>query len=85
MDDGGQQDYRSYGLQLHTQGFTPSEVEALCDILANQFDLDCWMKFNKQKPIIAISGKSYITFFGLVKEHIHESMRYKFPIGSRTV
>ena len=85
MDDGGQQDYRSYGLQFHTQGFTPSEVQALCGILTNKFGLDCWMKFNKHKPIIAISGKSYITFFDLVKEYIHESMRYKFPTGSRTV
>jgi len=84
MDDGGQQDYRGYGLQFHTQGFTVNEVKALCDILNTKFGLDCWQKFNKGKPIIAISGKSYDKFFGLVNTHIHESMRYKFPQGNRT-
>lgn len=27
MDDGGRQDYRGYGLQFHTQGFTLAEVD----------------------------------------------------------
>lgn len=85
MDDGGQQDYRGYGLQFHTQGFTVDEVQSLCDILTIKFGLDCWVKFNKQKPIIAVSGNSYSTFFGLVCPYIHESMRYKFPTGSRSV
>ena len=85
MDDGGQQDYRGYGLQLHTQGFTVDEVQSLCVLLRDKFGLDCWLKFNKGKPIIAISGHSYTVFLGLVGPHIHESMRYKFPSGSRTV
>ena len=82
MDDGGRQDYRGYGLQFHTQGFTVPEVQALCAILNDKFSLECWVKFNKRKPIIAISGRSYITFFGLVHEYIHDSMRFKFPTGS---
>lgn len=84
MDDGGQQDYRSYGLQYHTQGFTVEEVKSLCDILRKRFNLECWDKLNKGKPIIAISGSSYSHFFSLVQPHIHESMRHKFPKGSRT-
>lgn len=84
MDDGGQQDYRGYGLQFHTQGFTVEQVNALCHILKTKFGLDCWTKFNKGKPIIAVSGLSYVTFFNLVSGHIHESMRHKFPKGSRT-
>lgn len=84
MDDGGQQDYRGYGLQFHTQGFTVNEVNALCTILNTKFGIECWTKFNKGKPIIAVSGLSYEVFFDLVKPHILESMRYKFPQGSRT-
>lgn len=85
MDDGGQQDYRSYGLQFHTQGFTVAEVQSLCDILSSKYGINCWVKFNKSKPIIAVSGNSYSVFFKLVSPHIHESIRYKFPVGSRTV
>lgn len=85
MDDGGQQDYVGYGLQLHTQGFTVTEVESLCAILQDKFGLDCWVKSNKRKPIIAISGHSYALFLSIVGPHIHESMRFKFPTGSRTV
>nr|YP_007475429.1 hypothetical protein H888_mgp16 [Microbotryum cf. violaceum BFL-2013]AGE14643.1 hypothetical protein [Microbotryum cf. violaceum BFL-2013] len=73
MDDGGRQDYRSYGLQFHTQGFTTSEVDwpaRLCragKLLQDKFDLKCWRKSNKGRPIIAVSGHSYNTFFGLIK------------------
>lgn len=81
MDDGGQQDYRGYGLQFHTQGFTESEVDLLCKILQDKFGLNCWRKSNKGKPIIAISGHSYDTFFGLIKDYMHESMYCKLPSG----
>lgn len=84
MDDGGRQDYRGYGLQLHTQGFTVAEVDWLCKLLQDKFGLDCWRKSNKGKPIIAISGHSYDVFFGLVKDYIHESMRFKLPSDTRT-
>ena len=40
IDDGGQQDYRGYGLQFHTQGFTVEEVNALCNILNTKFGLN---------------------------------------------
>jgi LAGLIDADG DNA endonuclease family len=83
MDDGGSHTSR-YGLQLHTQGFLTHEVESLCTILRNRFDLDCWVKISKGKPTIVISGHSYDKFFGLVKEYIHVSMRRKFPKLSKT-
>lgn len=84
MDDGGRQDYVGYGLQLHTQGFTNVEVEILCNILRTKFNLDVWMKRNKGKPIIAISGHSYDKFFNLVNAFIVKSMRRKFPKGARS-
>jgi hypothetical protein len=78
MDDGGSHPSR-YSLQLNTQGFTFQEVESLCTLLRNKCKLECWVKLNKGKPIIAISGKSYDKFFELVNKHIHVSMRRKFP------
>lgn len=85
MDDGGRQHPLRYGLHFHTQGFTVAEVESLCGILTEKFGLHCWVKLNKGLPIIVVSGHSYDIIFGLISEHIHESMRFKFPTGSRTV
>ena len=86
MDDGGLLSYRPnrYGIQLHTQGFTTSEVESLVKVLHDKFGLKCWTKLNKGKRTIAISGHSYATFFNLVKPFIHTSMMHKLPQGHRT-
>jgi hypothetical protein len=83
IDDGSSHPSR-YGMQLHTQGFQPVEVEALCGILQEKFNLDCWVKISKSKPTIVISGHSYDTFFHLVKEYIHTSIQRKFPILPKT-
>lgn len=85
MDDGGRQHPLRYGLHFHTQGFTVAEVEYLCSILTGKFGLHCWVKLNKGLPIIVVSGHSYDIIFGLISEFTHESMRFKFPTGSRTV
>lgn len=87
MDDGGLLSYKPgrYGIQLHTQGFSKAEVEALARLLKQNYGLECWLKLNKGLWTIAISGDSYNTFFALVSPHIHESMRRKLPKGSRTV
>jgi len=84
MDDGSQLDYRSYGLQYNTHAFSVEEVNSLCTILQDKFGLQCWIKYNKGKPTIVISGHSYNNFFKLVNNYIHESMRFKFPSGTRT-
>ncbi len=68
-----------YSLELHTQSFTSTEVENLCEILRNNFKLVCWLKYSKKIPIILISGQSFQAFFHLVKPHIHLSIRRKFP------
>ena len=86
MDDGSVSSTPDrYGLSLHTQGFTPTEVDALIDLLVTKFGLDCWRRTNKGLPMITISGHSYAVFFALVSPYIHESMRRKFPTGNRTV
>lgn len=84
MDDGGLLSQKTrYGIQLHTQGFSKQEVESLAKILQDKFGLDCWVKANKGKWTIAISGHSYAVFFELVKPYIHESMKHKLPQGMK--
>jgi len=86
MDDGGLVSYLPdrYAIQLHTQGFTKAEVESLAKLLEVKYGLNCWLKPNKGKWTVAISGDSYDTFFNLVKPYIHESMKRKLPKGNRT-
>lgn len=63
MDDGGRlcynKDYERKGFSLNTQSFTKEEVELLCKGLQNRYGLHCWVKSNKKKWIIAISGGDY--------------------------
>jgi hypothetical protein len=48
MDDGSQKSKQSKGLIFNTHGFTLKEVELLCDILKEKFDL----KATKTKTFI---------------------------------
>ena len=61
MDDGGllsyNKDYRRKGLVFNTQGFSFQEVETLSQNLNRSYNLTTWVKENKKKPIIAVSGK----------------------------
>jgi hypothetical protein len=42
MDDGGLASTANrYGLHLHTQGFTVSEVDTLVVLLQSKFGIDC--------------------------------------------
>lgn len=86
MDDGGLVSYKPdrYAIQMHTQGFSKEEVESLARLLHEKYGMDCWLKPNKGRWTIAISGHSYDTFFKLVKPYIHSSMQHKLPQGNRT-
>jgi hypothetical protein len=82
MDDGGKMDYSSNqgkGLIYNTQSFQKKEVELLASGLREKFGFDCWVKANKSKSVIAISGKSFEKFEELVEPHIIPSMMYKLP------
>lgn len=82
MDDGGKLDYNengSKGIVLNTQGFSFVEVNFLSSFLVRKFALKCWVKKNKQKPIIAISGFSYDQICSLIEPFIISSMKYKLP------
>lgn len=86
MDDGGllsyNKDYRRKGLVFNTQGFSFQEVEILSQNLNHSYNLTTWVKENKKKPIIAVSGKEYINIRDIMYPHIVKCMRYKLPENS---
>lgn len=82
MDDGGKLDYtvnKGKAIVLNTHNFSLNEVNFLKTMLINKFKLKCWIKLNKQKPIIVISGYSYEKVITLIKPFIIPSMIYKLP------
>lgn len=84
MDDGGKSYYGPgirYGITFNTQGFSVEEVGYLILGLQKKYKLNCWMKFNKSRPIIVVSGLSYLDFLEICGEHIHCSMYHKLPCG----
>lgn len=87
MDDGGRLDYNANGgkgIIFNTQGFTFTEVEKLSKLLNHKFHLTCWVKTNKKKPVLAISGKDYEKLVQLIKPLIISSMLFKFPSERKT-
>lgn len=82
MDDGGKLDYTANegkGIVFNTQGFEREEVQTLCDILKKKFGYETWQKKNKDKFIVAVSGKSYEDLTKSVYPHIIPSMQHKWP------
>lgn len=87
MDDGSMRSKDSKGILLHTHTFTVKEVQLLCDILEKKFGLKA--KPSEEKKVykgelriyhrIFISGHSFERLHELIYEHIHPSMRYKWP------
>lgn len=82
MDDGSLLCHnipRRYGLCFHTQGFTVQESLYLVHGLQEKYGLECWVKYNKSKPCIAVSGRSYTRFLQVCGAYIHPSIYYKLP------
>jgi len=82
QDDGEKLDYSSNkgkGIVLNTHSFTEAEVRQMCTELEAKFGLVCWLKPNKGKPTIAISGSSYEPFLDSISPFIFSSMRAKLP------
>lgn len=84
MDDGGllsyNKDYIRKGLVFNTQGFSFNEVSILSENLNTTYNLETWVKVNKNKPVLAVSGKKYTEIKKLISPYIIESMRYKLPL-----
>lgn len=79
MDDGSLTSKGRKSLTLHTQVFSEPDVIRICKFLENKYNIKCWVRKNKDKPIIIISGKSFDALEKILKPYIIDSMLYKFP------
>ncbi len=67
------------GIVFNTHSFTETEVRQMCIELEAKFGFVCWLKSNKGKPTIAISGSSYELFLDYTSPFIFSTMRAKLP------
>nr|QUV75603.1 hypothetical protein [Caulerpa lentillifera] len=79
MDDGGLLASNSKAIVFYTQAFTTQEVRRLGEFLYHKYSLETWVKFNKQKPVLGISGKSFEITKELIGKFIQPCMQLKFP------
>lgn len=83
MDDGGRssynRDYERKGFALNTHGFSKSEVELLSQGLHTRYGLNCWLRPNKKKWIIVISGHDYNKVMDLIGSFLIPAMYHKIP------
>jgi LAGLIDADG DNA endonuclease family len=84
MDDGGKLDYNknsmNKGIVFNTHNFKESEVINMADQLKSKFNLDTFIKLNKNKHIIVIKSESFEVFLNLAYDFIIPEMRYKLPL-----
>ena len=91
MDNGSQKSSQSKGLILNTHTFTLKEVELLCGILREKFQLKVKPRRQQHRHKdeiriyyqIYISGHSFERFTDLIHEHLYPSMLYKWPLPRR--
>lgn len=88
MDDSGKSYYglkRRNGIVFNTDSLDVTEVTKLISGLHNKFKLNCWIKTNKSRPIIVVSGYSYKIFLSICGKFIHRSMYCKLPCGGEDI
>lgn len=83
MDDGGRacynRDYERKGFALNTHSFAKSQVERLRQGLETRYGLDCWLRPNKNKWVIVISGYHHEKVMDLIGNYLIPSMYHKIP------
>lgn len=85
MDDGSWKSATSFAVILNTQNFQLHEVQTLCQILTNRWNLQCSPRKKKNKFYkkvyyqIYISGRSFKQFFRLIDPYLIDAMRWKLP------
>lgn len=83
MENGGKV---SSGLKITRNSFTLTEVELLCDILNNLYNLDSRPNSGgKNDFIIYIPKKSIKYLMNITKPYIISSMLYKFNLSAPTI
>lgn len=79
MDDGSIKSMQSKAVVLNTQGFSKEEVSRLAQALRERFALEAYLRRQKERYQVAISGKSLDRFIELVGPHLIPDMFYKLP------
>jgi LAGLIDADG DNA endonuclease family len=83
MDDGGKLDFNknssNKSIVLNTYNFKLEEVNIMANQISSKFNLDTYIKLNKNKKIIVIKSNSYDNFLRLTHNYIIPEMRYKLP------
>lgn len=86
MDDGGRAcynaDYPRRGVVFNTHGFAHGEVVALCDGLKARYGLVCWVKMNRKRWILVVSGRMAARMDMLLCSYVHPTMGYTLPCMS---
>lgn len=77
MDDGS---WAKHGLIIQTNGFLPSDVEILISAINNNFNLNCYMRFERNQPVIYVPAKNINTLKKVVLPYMHSSTHYKLGI-----
>lgn len=68
MDDGG---WVKKGIHLNTNGFTTSDVERLCIVMKDKYNLKCTVQSRNR---LYIWVESVPHFIEIVRPHVHSSM-----------
>ena len=84
MDDGSIKSRESKGIILNTQAFQLADVERLIESLQANFDLQAWVRNQREGCQIYVSGNSYERFSELVAPYVIPEMQYKLPLPRRT-
>ncbi len=84
MDDGSVKSAQSKGMLINTQGFSLGEVQRLCQVLREQFDLKTKPRKQREGYQVYISGESYEVFRDLIEPYLIPEMRYKLPPARQT-
>lgn len=85
MDNGSIKSKNSKAVVFNTHGYMLEEVELLCKVLKEKFDLDAKPQKQRDRYIIYISGHSYEKFVSIVDPYILATMRYKIPPSRKSV
>jgi len=79
QDDGCK--HKKGGYYLYTNGFNTEDVEKLCEILKNQYNINTSIHLSSLKqPMIYIRTSSIFDFNKIIKPYMCESMIYKIHI-----
>jgi hypothetical protein len=81
MDDGS---FTGSGLKLHTNAFTLEELNLLIEALNKNFSIRATINISKREKAqytLYISKNQLQLLRDLVKDHMHEDMKYKLNIN----